>query len=195
MKITNVEFVKGVIGDNYSLDDGLPHIAFLGRSNVGKSSTINSLLNRKNLVRVSKKPGKTREANFYCINDICYFVDFPGYGYAKCSQKERDKLAKRILWYIQHATTKPNIVVLIIDAQVGITPTDDEMIKTLKNNHHQIIIIANKIDKLNQKSLVSKISAIKNKVSDVDIFPYSAQTKQGQEKLLELFGSILTTGS
>jgi len=185
MKITTAEFVKGVIGDNYGLNDNLPHIAFLGRSNVGKSSTINSLLNRKNLVRVSKKPGKTREANFYRLDKMCYFVDFPGYGYAKCSQKERDKLEKRILWYIQNSTTKPSVVVLIIDAQVGITQIDNEIIKTLRDNHHKIIIIANKIDKLNQKSLMTKISDIKKNISNVDIFPYSAQTKQGQEKLLK----------
>ena len=188
MEITKAEFIKGVIGDDYSLGDNLPQVVFLGRSNVGKSSAINSLLNRKDLVRSSKKPGKTREANFFRINDLFYFVDFPGYGYAKCSQKDRDKLIKRILWYIQYAKKKPQVVVLIIDIQVGITLLDNEMIKTLKENKHQVIIVANKADKLNQKNFARKISDIENGTPGFCVFPYSAKTKKGKDKLLsEIF--------
>ena len=99
MKISKAEFTKGVIGDDYSLKDNLPHVAFFGRSNAGKSSVINSLVGKKNLVKTSKIPGKTREANFFKINDSFYFVDFPGYGYAKRSISERNKMIKRIFWY------------------------------------------------------------------------------------------------
>ena len=188
MEITKAEFVKGVIGDDYSLGNKLPQAVFFGRSNVGKSSAINSLVNRKDLVRSSKKPGKTREANFFLINDNFYFVDFPGYGYAKCSQKDRDKLIKRILWYIQFAEERPDVVVLIVDVQVGITALDEEMLKTLKNNRHETIIVANKTDKLNQKDLAKKLSDIEKQAPGFHIFPFSAQTKKGREKLLsEIF--------
>ena len=185
IKITKAEFVKGVIGDDYSLGDNLPQVVFFGRSNVGKSSVINSLVDRKNLVRASKKPGKTREANFFLVNGMFYFVDFPGYGYAKCSQKDRDKLIKRILWYIQYAEERPDVVMLIVDVQVGITSLDSEMIKTLKENKHETIIVANKIDKLNQKDLARKILDIENKALGIQVFPYSAKTKKGKDKLLD----------
>ena len=188
IEITKAEFIKGVIGDDYGLEDDLPQIAFFGRSNVGKSSVINSLVNRKDLVRSSKKPGKTREANFFLVNGTFYFVDFPGYGYAKCSQKERDKLIKRILWYVQYAKKRPQVVVLIVDVQVGITALDSEMIKTLKENKHQVVIVANKIDKLNQKDLARKILDIKDEAPGFHVFPYSAKTKKGKDKvLIEIF--------
>ena len=191
MKITKAEFIKGVIGDDYSLGDDLSQVAFFGRSNVGKSSVINSLVNRKNLVRSSKKPGKTREANFFRINESFYFIDFPGYGYAKCSQKDRDKLIKRILWYIQYADIKPKVVVLILDIQVGITVLDNEMIKTLKENKHQVIIVANKMDKLNQKDLARKILDIEKKAPGFYVFPYSAKTKKVKDKLLDEISKYL----
>ena len=188
MEITKAEFIKGVIGDDYSLGESIPQAVFFGRSNVGKSSVINSLVNRKDLVRSSKKPGKTREANFFLVNDKFYFVDFPGYGYAKCSQKDRDKLIKRILWYIQYAEERPDVVVLIVDIQVGITVLDEEMLKTLKDNKHETIIVANKIDKLNQKDLAKKLDNIKKQAPSFYIFPFSAKTKKGREKLLsEIF--------
>ena len=187
-EITKAEFVKGVIGDDYSLGDDLPQVVFFGRSNVGKSSVINSLVNRKDLVRSSKKPGKTREANFFLINDNFYFVDFPGYGYAKCSQKDRDKLIKRILWYVQFAEERPDVVVLIVDVQVGITALDEEMLKTLKDNKHETIIVANKTDKLNQKDTARKILDIENKALGIRVLPYSAKTKKGKDKVLvEIF--------
>ena len=189
MEITKAEFVKGIIGDDYSLGDNLPQVAFLGRSNVGKSSVINSLVGRKDLVRSSKKPGKTRQANFFCINEMLYLVDFPGYGYAKCSQKERDKLVKRILWYLQYSSVRPNVVVLVIDVKVGVTSLDSEMIKILKKNGHNVVIVANKIDKLNQKDVVKKLSDIKKEASnDMCVFPYSARTRKGKDQLLvEIF--------
>ncbi|MFA7385930.1 MAG: ribosome biogenesis GTP-binding protein YihA/YsxC, partial [Candidatus Paceibacterota bacterium] len=121
MEIKKAEFAKGVIGDDYGTKDNLPHIAFFGRSNAGKSSVINSLSGKKDLVKTSKLPGKTREANFFKINNSFYFVDFPGYGYAKRSISERNKMIKRIFWYLKFSKSKPNAVFLIIDAKVGIT--------------------------------------------------------------------------
>src|SRR6266516_2479045 len=98
-KITSARFIRGIIGTNDILFDGLPQIAFVRRSNVGKSSVINSLTNRKDLVKVGKKPGKTTEINFFLINERFYFVDLPGYGYARLTPAEREKIRKRMLWY------------------------------------------------------------------------------------------------
>ena len=185
MKISKAEFIKGVIGDDYSMRDDFSQIAFFGRSNVGKSSVINSLTGQRYLVKVSKHPGKTREANFFRIDNSFYFVDFPGYGYAKHSIKERNKMIKRIFWYIEHSNVRPKAVMLIIDVKVGLTDFDREMIKILQKNEHNIIIVANKIDKLGKIATEKNISAIKEELPQILIFPYSAKTKEGKDKLIE----------
>jgi len=185
MEILKAEFVKGVIGDDYSSKDNLPQIVFFGRSNAGKSSVINSLVNKKNLVKVSKIPGKTREANFFRINDSFYFVDFPGYGYAKRSIKDRNKMIKRIFWYIEHSSARPEAVFLIIDIRVGLTVFDHEMIEILIENNCQIIIIANKIDKIGKLASEKQLSIIQKEVPYISVLPYSAKTKEGREKLIE----------
>lgn len=192
MEVHSAEFVKGVIGDDYMLSDDRPQVAFLGRSNVGKSSVINSLVNRNRLVRVSATPGKTREANFYRINEAFYFVDFPGYGYAKMSQQDRDKIAKRILWYLQYCPVRPKAVVLVIDAQVGITPFDKEMIRILEAYSHTIIIVANKADKLNQGESAKILHTIIEQAPHIsNIFLYSAKTKKGRGQILDKLGGLV----
>lgn len=191
MKISKSEFIKGVIGEDYSLKDNLPHFAFFGRSNVGKSSVINSLVGNKNLVKTSKLPGKTREANFFRINDSFYFVDFPGYGYAKRSISERNKMIKRIFWYLEFSDERPKAVFLIIDAKVGLTDLDREMIKTLKANKHQIIIVVNKIDKLGKMAREEQISLIQEEVGDIFILRYSAKTNEGKDDLIQTIASFI----
>lgn len=191
IEITSAEFAKGVIGDNYMQEDDLPQIAFLGRSNVGKSSVINSLLNRKGLARSSSTPGKTREANFFIINDDFYLIDFPGYGYAEMSQKDRDKVAKRILWYIQYSPTRPKVVVLVVDAQVGLTKQDEEMLRILKDYSHEAIVVANKVDKLNQSEESKALIKIKEQAGPVEVVFYSAKIKKGRHQLLEKIFSYL----
>ena len=191
MKISKAEFIKGVIGDDYSMRDDFSQIAFFGRSNVGKSSVINSLIGQRHLVEVSKHPGKTRQANFFRIDNSFYFVDFPGYGYAKCSIKERNKMIKRIFWYIEHSNVRPRAVMLIIDVKVGLTDLDLEMIKILQKNEHNIIIVANKIDKLKKIEAEKNISVIKEELPQILIFPYSAKTKEGKDKLIEKIASFV----
>ena len=183
MKISKAEFVKGVIGDDYGLEDNLPHIAFFGRSNAGKSSVINSLVGKKDLVKTSKMPGKTREANFFRINDSFYFVDFPGYGYAKSSILERNKIIKRIFWYVEHSNVRPKAVFLIIDANVGLTALDRDMIKILEANKHQIVIVANKIDKLAKGAAGKQLSSIQKEARDIPVLGYSAKTNEGKDEL------------
>lgn len=187
MDITSAEFVKGVIGDDYSMGDDLPHIVFLGRSNVGKSSVINCLTGRKKLVHISSTPGKTREANFFCINNVFYLVDFPGYGYAKMSHKERDKLIKRILWYLQYSGERPALAVLIIDVKVGLTEHDREMLSILHEQKHPILILANKIDKLNQGEKEKAKRALEGDLDKGDVMiPFSAKTGLGRDEVLAI---------
>ena len=185
MKISKAEFAKGVIGDDYGLEDNLPQIAFFGRSNVGKSSVINSLVGKKDLAKVSNVPGKTREANFFRINGSFYFVDFPGYGYAKRSIKERNKMIKRILWYVEYSNVRPRAVFLIIDVKVGLTALDRDMIKILGENKHQVVIIANKIDKLGKIAAEKQLSSIQKEAPYAPVLPYSAKTKEGKDELIK----------
>ena len=192
MKISKAEFAKGVGGgDDYGMKDNLPHIAFFGRSNTGKSSVINSLVGKKNLVKTSQTPGKTREANFFRINDSFYFVDFPGYGYAKRSMLERNKIIKRIFWYVEFSTARPKAVFLIIDANVGLTVLDREMIKILKANKHQIVIIANKIDKLAKGAVEKQLFSIQKEARDIPVLGYSAKTNEGKDELIKKIASFV----
>jgi len=191
MKISKAEFAKGVIGDDYGMKDNLPHIAFFGRSNTGKSSVINSLVGKKDLVRASKMPGKTREANFFRINDSFYLVDFPGYGYAKRSILERNKMIKRIFWYVEFSNARPEAVFLIIDANVGLTALDRDMIKILEANEHQIVIVANKIDKLAKGAVEKQLSSIQKEAQDVPVLRYSAKTNEGKDELTKKIASFV----
>ena len=191
MRILKAEFIKGVIGDDYALRDNLPQIAFFGRSNVGKSSLINSLVNKKDLVKVSKTPGKTLEANFFRINNSFYLIDFPGYGYAKHSIKKRNKMIKRIFWYVEHSNVKPKAIFLIIDIKVGLTILDREMIDVLKKNNHKIIIIANKIDKLKKEEGERKILSTQEEVQEISVLEYSAKTNKGRNELIQKIENII----
>ncbi|MBU4350866.1 ribosome biogenesis GTP-binding protein YihA/YsxC [Candidatus Parcubacteria bacterium] len=191
MEILKAEFIKGVIGDDYGFEDNLPHLAFFGRSNAGKSSVINSLVGRKDFVKVSKMPGKTRQANFFCINDSFYLVDFPGYGYAKCSILERNKMIKRALWYVEFSNVKPKAVFLIIDVNVGLTALDREMIEILKENNHQIVIVANKIDRLAKSVMEKQLSLIQKEARDIPVLRYSARTNEGKDGLIKKIESFV----
>ncbi len=191
MKIKKAVFVKGMVGDDYGTKDNFPHVAFFGRSNAGKSSVINSIVGRKDLVKVSKVPGKTREANFFLVNDAFYLVDFPGYGYAKLSIKERNKMIKRIFWYVEFSEKKPEAVFLITDAKVGLTDLDREMIEVLIKNDHRIIIVANKIDRLGKLAAERKLSEIKEEFNEVSVIGYSAKTHKGRDELLEIIKELI----
>ncbi len=191
MKISKAEFVKGVVGGDYDMKDNLPHIAFFGRSNAGKSSVINSLVDKKDLVKTSRTPGKTRQANFFRINNSLYLIDFPGYGYAKFSILERNKIIKRILWYVEFSKMRPKAVFLIIDANVGLTALDQDMMKILEANKHQIVIVANKIDKLAKDAVGKQISLIQKEAQGIPVFRYSAKTNEGKEELTEKIMSFV----
>lgn len=183
MKITSAEFLKGIIGTDIILTDGVPEYAFVGRSNVGKSSVINSLVNRKDLVKTSNRPGKTTEINLFGINTKkCYFVDLPGYGYAKRSPKEKESIEKLILWYLMYSEASIFKVVLILDSKAGLTEFDEEMIHVLRDKGYPLIIVANKMDKLNQKETVAQLRAIKEAAHEAVVMPYSAVTAGVKER-------------
>jgi len=202
IKIISAEFIKGIVGTDNILTDGTPQVAFIGRSNVGKSSVINSLLQRRNIAKSSGTPGKTQQINFFLIQtemernvvpssgnsnlfQKVYFVDLPGYGFAKLSKEKREKLRKMILWYFAESGANPKKVVLIIDAKVGPSDFDIEMADFLKGLDLDIIVVANKSDKLNQSERVKNLKSITNLFMQDNIILYSAKTKSGRNELLQ----------
>ncbi|MDB4940133.1 MAG: ysxC [Candidatus Doudnabacteria bacterium] len=185
MKIKSAVFVKGVVGEDEILEDEVPQVAFIGRSNVGKSSVINSLVNRKDLAKSSSKPGKTKEINIFFINKAFYLVDLPGYGFAKASLEDRDNLRKLIYWYLLYSNVDHKNVVLIIDAKVGLTDYDKEMLRRLEDREKRIVIVANKIDKLKNSEYKKSLAAIQALVGDHKVIPYSAEKKIGIGELTD----------
>lgn len=178
-QIQSAQFIKGLVEEDSVMYDGTPHIAFIGRSNVGKSSTLNAILGRNKLVKVGKTPGKTREINFFDVTtqskQQAYFVDLPGYGYAKLSKTERKKLKELIQWYITHPESDTALICLIIDSKVGLSAIDREFIHMMDTSDKNYIIAANKIDKINQKAR----NKLKNELTEqirpgTKIFFYSA---------------------
>jgi len=191
MNITSAKFVKGVIGDDEALDDGRGQIALIGRSNVGKSSVINSLTKQKGLAKTSSFPGRTQEVNLFLINKSFYLVDLPGYGYAKADEQGRDKLKKIIFWYLFNSHYKQKLVLLIIDAKVGLTDNDKEILRGLEEHQKNILIVANKIDKIKNAVYLKKIQEIQKMVGIHKIIPYSAEKNTGVTELTEaIFKSL-----
>jgi GTP-binding protein len=184
MKITSAEFKRGIRGTNPIAYDGIPQVTFIGRSNVGKSSLINALTGSKNLVKVSDKPGKTREINFFLINHKHYLVDLPGYGYARVDAEEKEKLKKLIIWYFTASGIHPRWVVLVIDTKVGVTPFDEQMIQILQEQGHPYIVAANKTDKLSKTELAKQISLITVAAHGGEVVACSAITRGGSQDLL-----------
>ena len=187
MEIKSAEFVKGIIGTDPILGDHYPHVAFVGRSNVGKSSVINSLLLRKSLVKSSSMPGKTKEINFFLINKAYYFVDLPGYGFARMGVKGAEKIRKLILWYLGSGEARARLVVLIFDLGVKPMAHDREMADILRAENIDFVVVGNKLDRLNQTERAHNIKEIEATMG-APILPYSARTKAGREELLEIIG-------
>lgn len=147
MKVTNAEFVISAVGANQYPEDGLPEVALAGRSNVGKSSLINRMIQRKNLARTSSTPGKTQHLNYYRINEELYFVDVPGYGYAKVSKTQREQWGKMIEQYLQERETL-RLVLQIIDLRHPPTKDDELMYDWLKAFDLPVCVVATKADKI-----------------------------------------------
>ena len=182
MKITSAVFMKGVMGDDAILEDGTPQIAFIGRSNAGKSSLINSLTGKKKLAITSSTPGRTKEINIFKINNTHYFVDLPGYGYAKAGGKALEKINKLIVWYLLESKHSPKVVVLI-DSVVGPTVDDLATLKELERTGKDIVVVANKVDKIKKSHYLTHMKKLGQQIKGHKLFPYSSETKVGIEEL------------
>lgn len=174
-------------------DNDLPEIAFAGKSNVGKSSLINGLLNRKSLARTSAQPGKTQTINFYNVNKNLYFVDLPGYGYAKVSVEIRAKWGKMIERYL-HGSPQLKKVFLLIDIRHVPSENDCMMYDWIVDNGYEPVIICTKLDKIKRSQVQKNLKLIREKldlVPGTTMIPFSAQTKQGRDEIWNLIDETL----
>ncbi|MCF3941907.1 ribosome biogenesis GTP-binding protein YihA/YsxC [Oceanobacillus alkalisoli] len=193
MKINQAEIVISAVSKKQYPEEGLPEIALAGRSNVGKSSFINTLINRKNLARTSQKPGKTQTLNFYKLNEAFYFVDVPGYGYAKVSKKEREKWGKMMDEYFQERENL-KAVVLVCDVRHEPTDADVQMYDYLKHYQLPVIIIATKLDKVKKSRQHQHVKIAKDtfEIEPEDIvIPFSAETGEGKEQAWQAIKQFL----
>ena len=175
-------------------DNVLPEIAFAGKSNVGKSSLINGLVNRKALARTSSSPGKTQTINFYNVNRKLYFVDLPGYGYASVSKEVKAKWGKMIENYL-HKSPMLKAVFLLIDIRHEPSVNDVNMYEWILANGFEPIIIATNLDKIKRNQIQKNLKIIRtglNVVEGTKIFPFSAQTKQGKDEILNFIENIIS---
>ena len=170
-----------------------PEAAFAGKSNVGKSSLINALMNRKSLARTSSQPGKTQTINYYNINDSLYFVDLPGYGYAKTSAHVREQWGRMIENYL-HKSRQLKQVFLLVDIRHEPAENDRIMYRWICENGYEPVIIATKLDKINRSQVQKQLKLIRIGLEAKEgtvIIPFSAQTKQGREEIYEILDRVV----
>ena len=186
IKDVNLETVCGITSK--MPENTQPEFAFAGKSNVGKSSLINSLMNRKSYARISAQPGKTQTINFYNINDEMYLVDLPGYGYAKVSEQEKAQWGKLIERYL-HTSGQLRAVFLLIDIRHAPSANDKMMYHWIVEQGYQPIIIATKLDKIKRSQVQKCIKILKEGlelVPGTKVIPFSSQTKQGRDEIWDL---------
>lgn len=174
-------------------ENTLMEIAFAGKSNVGKSSLINALMNRKSLARTSSQPGKTQTINFYNVNNEIYFVDLPGYGYAKVSEEIKAKWGKMIERYLKKSK-QLKAVFLLIDIRHEPSANDKQMYSWIVANGFHPIIIATKADKISRNQLQKHVKMVKeglNVEKGTVVIPFSAQTKQGRDEIYEVIDGLM----
>lgn len=195
MNLHNAEFIRSAASLEACPRDGLPQIAFAGRSNVGKSSVINRLLQRKNFARVGEAPGKTTHINFFRIDEQLYLVDLPGYGYAKVPKAEKERWAKLIESYFA-APDFITLGVLIVDARHKPTENDVTMARWFQETGRPYVVVANKLDKLKKSQIEPSLAQIRTTLAlgdEVEIIPFSAEKGEGRERLLERILETLQT--
>jgi len=186
MNLHNVEFIKSAASASGFIRDGRPTIVFSGKSNVGKSSVINKLLNRKNFARVGAQPGKTIHVNYFLIDKTAYFVDLPGYGYAKVSKDERDRWGALMERFFE----EPELItlgVMIVDSRHKPTADDVTMAGWFKSTECNLVIVANKIDKLKKSEIEPNMQRIRETLElddSVPVIPFSAEKGNGRDELL-----------
>lgn len=192
MIIKNVS-LETVCGVTSKLPDNhLPEVAFAGKSNVGKSSLINALMNRKSLARTSAQPGKTQTINYYNINNALYFVDLPGYGYARANEAVKAKWGKMVENYL-HRSKQLQIVFLLIDIRHEPSENDRIMYDWICRNGYHPVIIATKLDKIKRSQVQKQLKLIRTSLETEPgtiLIPFSAETKQGREEIYELLDQL-----
>ena len=188
MKITSAEFVKSAFKKEHWVTGGKPEIAFLGRSNVGKSSLINSLLLRKGLARTSNTPGRTQSINFFLINDSFYFADLPGYGYARVSKTMRADWGRMAEEYLAERRELA-LCIQLIDSRHEPTALDIQLNEWLVHHNKPHVIVATKADKLSRNELQKAVKAARAKLTGADILTYSAVTGMGRDEVWDQINS------
>ena len=186
MNLQAIEFVKSAVRPADFIRDGLPNIVFSGKSNVGKSSVINRLLNRKNLARVGAQPGKTIHINYFRIDGTVYFTDLPGYGYAKVSKSERERWAKLMEQFFAEKDLF-TLGVMIVDARHKPTANDVTMADWFLQSGCPMVVVANKLDKLKKSEIVPNVALIRETLAlpeQIGVLPFSAETGAGRDALL-----------
>ena len=187
MNLNNVEFLLSAASPSSFPNDGRKEIAFAGKSNVGKSSVINRVLQRKNFARVGEMPGKTIHVNYFLVDKKCYFVDLPGYGYAKVSQKEKDRWAKLMEDYF--AANRIDLGILIVDARHAPTNNDITMAQWFYETGCPMVVVANKLDKLKKSEIEPNLKIIREDLelpAAYPIIPFSAEKGTGRDDLIKL---------
>ena len=186
LKVNKAEFIRSAASPKQFIQSSIPSVVFAGKSNVGKSSVINRMLNRKNFARVGASPGKTIHVNYFLIDQKIYFVDLPGYGYAKVSQAERDRWGK----LMEDFFATPGLIdlgVMIVDARHKPTADDVTMAEWFKHSGCRLVVVANKLDKLKKSEIEPNMQQIRETLAlpeQVLLIPFSAEKGQGRELLL-----------
>ena len=186
LNVNKAEFIKSAASPKQFIQSSIPSVVFAGKSNVGKSSVINRMLNRKNFARVGASPGKTIHVNYFFIDQKIYFVDLPGYGYAKVSQAERERWGK----LMEDFFATPGLIdlgVMIVDARHKPTADDVTMAEWFKNSGCRLVVVANKLDKLKKSEIEPNMRLIRDTLAlpeEVLLIPFSAEKGQGRELLL-----------
>ena len=192
LNVNRVEFVKSAAAPAQFIRSSVPAVAFAGKSNVGKSSVINRLLNRKNFARVGSEPGKTVHVNYFLVDERVYWIDLPGYGYAKVSQKERERWAELMEQFF--ASGLFSLGVMIVDARHKPTADDVTMAAFFRQSGRPFVVVANKMDKLKKSEIESNLALIRETLAltdDTALIPFSAEKGQGREALLSLMQTVL----
>ncbi len=187
MNFNNVEFLISAAAPKDFPDRKYPEIAFAGKSNVGKSSVINRILQRKNFARVGEKPGKTIHVNYFVIDKACYFVDLPGYGYAKVSQQEKERWGRLMESYF--AAQRIDLGVMIVDARHAPTQNDIIMANWFLESECPFVVVANKLDKLKKSELIPNMERIREVLALPEacpVIPFSAEKGTGRDDLVRL---------
>lgn len=187
MNFNNVEFLISAANPKDFPKDRLPEIAFAGKSNVGKSSVINRILQRKNFARVGEKPGKTIHVNYFTIDKKCYLVDLPGYGYAKVSQSEKERWGKLMENYF--AANRIDLGVMIVDSRHAPTNNDITMARWFLDSGCPFVVVANKLDKVKKSQILGNLEVIRQDLElpeECPVIPFSAEKGTGRDDLIRL---------